>query len=200
MLVKCRYCEIKDTDRKDMEVEESVSKSGNKQRKYYHKNCYPKHLADKEFKEKEQNEMDELVETIMKVHKISNMPNQFYPFIQDLRNGTVLFGKKKKKYKEGYPYSLISKTYIFCSESIEYWKKNKNFESTMQELKYCWAIINDKINVVKKQEAKKQFHKAKKKAEEEQQQSEQSEQRVPSHVSNVKFKKKQREDDISDFL
>lgn len=197
MKVKCRFCENKDTERDEMEVEEHKTKGGNIQRKYFHKKCYPKYIQEKEFKEKESDEMDKLVETIMKVHEIDNLPHQFYPFIQDLRNGTVLFGKKKKKYKEGYPYSLIAKTYLHCSESIKYWKKNKDFSSTMIELKYCWAIINDKINVVKKKEIKKEFNKAKKLAEE----KEMNKEEVKSaETSVVKFKKQKRNDDISDFL
>lgn len=198
MKVKCRYCDIKDTEREDMKVEE-ISTGKNVQRKYYHEACYPKYLTDKEFKEKEQTELDKLVETIMEVHKIKSVPKQFYPFIQDLRNGTVLYGKqKKKKYKQGYPYSLIQKTYIFCQESIEYWQKNKNFESTMGELKYCWIIINDKVNVVKKREEKKELLRAKKKAEEKHQLEHEN---IPSqNKPNVAFKKQKREDDIADFL
>jgi hypothetical protein len=197
MKVKCRYCDIKDTEREEMKVEVHTTDGGNTQRKYYHIDCYPKYKVEKEFKEKEYEQLVKLVDTILEVHKIKNIPNQFYPFIQDLRNGTVLFGKNKKRYKDGYPYSLIAKTYEFCRESIEYWKKNKDFDSTMGELKYCWAIINDKINVVKKKEEKKSFQKAKSEAEQKEQQKNGT---VNHHAKVVEFKKKQREDDISDFL
>lgn len=196
MKTKCRFCDLKDTEREQMEVEVYQTASGNVQRKYFHKDCYPKYLKDKEFKKHEQDEMDKLIETIMQIHQISNMPHQFYPFIQDLRNGTVLFGKKKKKYKEGYPFSLIEKTYQSCRESIEYWKKNKQFESTMSELKYGWAIINDKINVVKKKEEKKEFAKRKDKLIE-------NEYKNKGEEKNDSIKpihKKKDELDISDFL
>jgi hypothetical protein len=196
--VVCRHCNIRDTERDDMEVETTVRNSGEKINTYYHKKCFPKYLKEKEFKEKESEELDKLVETMLDIHKINKIPNQFYPFIQDLRNGTVLFGKKKKKYKEGFSYLMIAKTYEFCRESIEYWKKKKDFnDSTMMELKYCWAIINDKISFVKKREEKKAFQQAKHKAEEKEQQST----GIINHQQKVvEFKKKQRDDDISDFL
>lgn len=196
MKVKCRFCEKKDTERSDMIFEEHITSGGNSQKKYYHNDCYPKYLIEKEFKEKEQKELDNLIETILNIHKLESIPQQFYPFIQDLRNGTVLFGKKKKKYKKGYPYSLIAKTYKYCQDSIEYWKKNKEFDSTMGELKYAWAIINDKINVVKKKEEKKEFQKAKRVAEE----IEESNNTINQSQKIVEFKKKKRDDDISDFL
>lgn len=197
MKVKCKWCDVKDTEKDEMEVESHTTSGGNTQRKYFHKACYHKYLVDKEFKEKEQTEMDKLVEVILDVHKINNLPQQFYPFIQDLRNGTVLFGKKKKKYKEGYPYSLIAKTYLHCRESIEYWKKNKDFDSTMGELKYCWAIINDKINVVKKHQEKKEHQKAISLAKEKE---EQNNKVVTQTQTRIEFKKQKRDDDISDFL
>lgn len=197
MKVKCRFCDVKDTDKENMVLEEHVTSGGNVQRKYYHNKCYNKHLEKQEFINKEQAELDKLVETIMEIHQIQSIPHQFYPIMQDLRNGTLIVGRnKKKRYKQGYPYPLIEKTYLFCRESIEYWKKNKEFTGILNELMYCWTIINDKITVVKKREEKKSFQKAKKEAEV--QQDKDNGNIVSS--DNVEFKKRKREDDISDFL
>jgi hypothetical protein len=199
MILKCWYCNIKDTERDELILHEHITESGNKVNKRYHKECYPKFIEQQKFLDKESEELDYLVEVIKDVHKIPDVHQKFYSFIQELRNGTVLIGKKKKKkYKEGFSYTLIAKTYLFCRADIEYWKKNKDFnDSLLGELKYGWAIINDKINAVKKKEEKKVFQQAKKKAEEKEQHSND----IVSHQqTTVEFKKKKRDDDISDFL
>lgn len=202
MNVKCQYCLKTDTDREEMvKITTLVGKKGNKKNSYYHPECYPKFKEEKDFKNKESDELDKLVKTILEVHEIDSLPQQFFPYIQDLRNGTIIRGRNKKKYKEGYPYSLIAKTYKYKEETIKYWKKRKERDfkgSTMSELKYCWAIINDNISAVKKLEEKKEFLRAKKKEEIKQQQKHDT--ITHDIVENVKFKKRKREDDISDFL
>lgn len=196
MKVKCRFCDAKDTERDDMLLHIIETETGNKYNRYYHKECYPKYLQHQEFLDKEKVELDFLFETIKEVHKIETVPDKFYPFLQDLRNGNVLNGKIKKKYKSGYPYTLIAKTYLFCRESIEYWKKNKDFkDSTMSELKYCWAIINDKINAVKKREEKKEFQARQQKIVENKYNNE-----IKTEQVETNYKKKKDELDISDFL
>lgn len=146
MLVKCQYCNVKDTDRDDMEKE--VVGKKNKTNKYYHKDCYEKFLVDKKFKEEERLEKDELVNTIMKIYNVKALPPQFYPLLESLRNGQNVFGAKQntgKRYKQGYSYKLIEKTYIYCEDTIEYWNNRKSFESLIGALKYGLAIIINKI-------------------------------------------------------
>lgn len=180
-----------------MVVHEHVTSTGNIQKLNIHKDCYPKYLKEKEFKEKEAKELDHLVEVIIEIH--GGIHQRFYPFLQDLRNGTVLLGRnKRKKYKEGYPYPLIADTYLYCRESIEYWKKNKEFDSLLSELKYGFMIVNDKITVVKKKNEKKEFLKAKREAE---QKNDTENNLINNQNEDVAiFKKQKRQDDISDFL
>lgn len=197
--VKCKCCGLTDTPKKDMSQYVYYTDKGNEVSENVHKDCYEQHVKNKEFYKKEYIELDSLYETIMRIHQLKSFPPNFFPMIQELRNGTILVGrKKKKKYKEGYPYPLIEKTYEYCQESIEYWKKNKEFTTIMQELMYCWMIINSKIIDVKKRDEKKELLKAKKKAEEKQEAK--LDGTTHQNKENVTFKKQKREDDLSAFL
>lgn len=143
----CRWCREKDTDDKM-----TIVKVGKQNYRYHTEKCYEEYLKDKKFKEQESKELDELVETIKKVHDIEKIPRQFYPYLQDLRNGTELFGRiGQKKSKEGYRYKTIAETYLQCSDKIEWAKLNKNFKDTLSMLKYTYAIIANNIDQVKKQ-------------------------------------------------
>lgn len=143
----CRWCREKDTDDKM-----TIVKVGKQNYRYHTEKCYEEYLKDKKFKEQESKELDELVETIKKVHDIEKIPRQFYPYLQDLRNGTELFGRiGQKKSKEGYRYKTIAETYLQCSDKIEWAKLNKNFKDTLSMLKYTYAIITNNIDQVKKQ-------------------------------------------------
>lgn len=142
MQVKCQWCKNKD------EKETMTSEQVGKQNKYYHPNCYDQYLIDKEFKQQERLELDSLVEIIKRVHDIKIIPNQFYPYLQQLRNDDVLFGKLKKQYKQGVSYKVITDTYEYCQKDIAWAKGNKDFNGTLQELKYGLAIIKNKIDQV----------------------------------------------------
>ncbi|PYY28217.1 hypothetical protein [Paenibacillus illinoisensis] len=118
-------------------------------KRYYHKECcHEKYLKEKAFKANERLEMDSLAATIAKVHKlktVSTIPNTFYPYIQELRNDSVLFGRVNKRYKQGITYRTIENTYQYCSEKIEWAKGNKEFKNLMSELRYCFAIVKNNI-------------------------------------------------------
>lgn len=97
---------------------------------------------------KKKKEMDSLINTIVKLHKLNSVatfPRSFYPFIQELRNDSVLFGKIERRYKEGLTYKTIEDTYLYCSEKIEWARGNKEFKNIMSELKYCFAIVKNNI-------------------------------------------------------
>lgn len=125
-----------------------------KQHKYIHPECFPLYLKDKEFKEQENRELQELLETIKQIHRIDLIPPAFYPFIQEVRNGDVLFGKIEKKYKEGIPYQIIDYTYEFCDEKIAWAKANKQFNNVLSELKYGLAIVKNNVENAKKEMSK----------------------------------------------
>lgn len=118
-------------------------------KRYYHREyCHDKWVRDRAFKEKEKEEMDSLINTIVKLHKLNSVatfPRSFYPFIQELRNDSVLFGKIERRYKEGLTYKIIEDTYLYCSEKIEWARGNKEFKNIMSELKYCFAIVKNNI-------------------------------------------------------
>lgn len=118
-------------------------------KRHYHKEyCHEKWKRERVFKQKEQEELDSLTDAIVKIHKLQSrqsMPKSFYPFIQDLRNDSVLFGKLDRKYKQGATYKVIEDTYDYCSEKIEWARGNKEFKTIMAELKYCFAIVKNNI-------------------------------------------------------
>ncbi|KAF6565330.1 hypothetical protein G9G63_09220 [Paenibacillus sp. EKM202P] len=117
-------------------------------RHYHREYCHEKWKRERIFKQKEQQELDSLIDTIVKIHKLQgrySVPKTFYPFIQDLRNDSVLFGRLDKKYKQGTSYEVIKNTYEYCSEKIEWARGNKEFKTLMAELKYCFAIVKNNI-------------------------------------------------------
>lgn len=148
--IKCKWCQTKRASDTMIQYLYSTDK---RTYKYYFCNeqCKNEFIADKEFKKKERQEKDNLVDTIMQVHRIPIIPSQFYPYLEELRNGDVVFGKIKKKYKEGVPYSVIRDTYLYCQKDILWAKETKDFKgSTLQELKYGLAIVKDKISLIYK--------------------------------------------------
>lgn len=157
--IKCQRCGISDTTKEDLKFELVGEKKP--QKKYYHENCYEEHLKDKAFKEKEREELDKLTEVIKDIYGVKVIPNNVYPFLQDLRNGNKFFGKNDYKYKQGYSYELIAETFEYCSETIEYWNARKSFNGLSSAIRYGLAIVCDKLSVVeqrrKRVESQKTF-------------------------------------------
>lgn len=153
--VKCPIC-TQYGQKEDMKYEED--------KRYYHvEYCHDRYLKDKEFKAKERLEMDQLAATIAKIHKlkaVSTIPNTFYPYIQELRNDSVLFGKISRRYKQGISYLVIENAYKYCSDKIEWAKGNKEFKNLMSELKYCFAIVKNNIENCLRDENKTSKQKA----------------------------------------
>lgn len=146
---KCQFCGL-GIDKEDLElVEEKVGSNGRVSRKYCHKQCVGKYNEQKAFLEKEKAERNALIQVIKKIHNIHDIPRQFYPFLEKLRNGNVTINNREKKYKEGFDYKLIAQTYIYCRNDILKAKQRIQFDSLFGELKYGFQIVNDKINYVK---------------------------------------------------
>lgn len=190
--LKCQRCGIADTPKSEMEFEVvGIKKPVNK---YYHKDCFVEHLKDKEFRKKEAEELDKLVEVIKEIYGVKSIPNNAYPFLQDLRNGTKFFGKNDYKYKEGYPYDLIAETFDYCSETIEESLRRISFNGFMNSLRYGLAIVCDKMKVVEQRRERQ----------------ERQEEVIQAQIDNLSgdeyefetnYKKpKQQHTDITDFL
>lgn len=190
--LKCQRCGVSDTVKEDMKVEYVGAKNTPKR---YHESCYEEHLKEKAFKDAERKEMDKLVEVIKQIYGVKTIPNNAYPYLQDLRNGTKFFGKYDYKYKDGYTYDLIAETFDFCSDTIEYWNARKKFDGFTNALRYGLAIVCDKLSIV----------------EQRRKQREKNKQAIEKHLENVNdedqifessFKKKtpSKRGDITDFL
>lgn len=154
--VKCQECgEFNTSDKMKLHVH--FTSSNRKKNMYFHEECYDQYLEKKKFNEKESEELYELTETIKKLHRLDiNVPDTFFrDYIQPLRNGTFKSKKRIKKSKEGVPYSLMNDTYKYCEQTIDYVRTNKKFESTYSMLKYTFAVMIDKIQIVKKKNKQK---------------------------------------------
>ena len=180
--LKCQICDIKD------EQEKVKIKKG-----YCHQGeCYDKHLKQEEIKQKEQKQKHELYETIKRLHKIDVIPHQFFAYIEDLRNGNMMFGQIEKRYKKGFSYDVIEKTYKYCNSQIDWALDVKDFKgSTMNMLKYTLAIVKDKINFINKKIKNQQIQ--------EKQMDKASEIMRPDD-KDIEYKKQENKHDISRFL
>lgn len=154
--IKCQQCLISDTPKDEMKFD-LVGK--NQTKKYFHVDCFEKYLKEKAFREKERIELDELVEVIKDIYNTKAVPNSIFPYLQDLRNGTRFFGKYDYKYKEGYSYSLIAETFLYCSETISDSNARKGFTGISYALRYGLAIVCDKLSIVEQKQKNKESHK-----------------------------------------
>lgn len=146
----CRWCKEKG----DMET--MVSEKQGKQNKFYHQSCYEDYVADKEFKRVQVVLKQSLHDKVADIYKIpiDMLPKDYFSYIENIRNGEPAFKghKPSTKYKEGYEYTIIEKTYDYCRKDIEYWNEAKDFDSIGTAIRYGLRIILDKINYVNRQE------------------------------------------------
>jgi hypothetical protein len=155
MLVKCQLCNLKDTDSKEM-VKESKG--------YYHPNpCHVKFLEHKEFLKKELDEKNELMDVVCAIHKINlqSVPTGFYSYtLEPFRSNNSVHTKINKRYKEGFTYTTIKDTYLYCHEKIKLaiGKKQEQggFGNLDGELKYCFRIVQNNIENMIRNKRKKE--------------------------------------------
>lgn len=194
MLVTCQKCGLKDTDRKEMEFDlVGVTK---KSRKYYHKgDCWDTYLKEKAFKEEEQAKKDQLNEVLLEIYGVKQVPKDAWAILEDFRCGVPIFKGRQvsRRYKEGYDYLLIKETFSFCSETIEYANRTKNFNGFMGAFMYAMAIIMDKIFVVEKRQKEREAKRI----------------QMQRHIENIdhedqtfesNYKKPSKRTDITEFL
>jgi len=137
--VKCQWCEIKD-EKEKMVKEHSKG--------YIHIECLPKYIKDKEMKQKEREKKDKLAAKIAEVYELESIqliPHQIWPYIEDIRNDSNLFGKLGKNYKAGIPYEGIALTFEYCKEKIREVRRTKEFKNFQMEIRYGLAIIKNNI-------------------------------------------------------
>jgi hypothetical protein len=127
---KCKIC--LQTDKKENMVKEG---SG-----YYHKNkCHDEYL--KQMQEKEL--YKEFYSYITKIHNLVQVPTRFLLDIRNVRDKLKLDDLSSLK--------MVYDAYKQSEREIDWALKNKDFESTYGELKYCLAIVVDKLTLMTKE-------------------------------------------------
>lgn len=152
----CQVCREKDI-KENMEVYVIVSSTGKKTNKYYHKGeCWEKFIKEKEKLEQEQKEREELDTVLKEIFDIKvKYPDNVWWIIEDLRNGTNRFQKFwKKKYKKGYPYSVIAEAFRLSKDDIEWARLNRPFKDLGQEMRYALKIIQKRLEPAYKKKIK----------------------------------------------
>jgi hypothetical protein len=136
-------CEERDTGK--------TNKNGSKKmaRKYFHSNCYEKHMEDQHFKKVEADELKDLYEYVLEIHGFKQLDARMLEKIQDLRNGSIkIKGKKYTKYKEGVKYSLMLQTYQAIRSRVDYIKNSQSFNTEWNEFSYIFGTMLKNINQV----------------------------------------------------
>lgn len=197
--VVCRWCLIEERfDEETMMYVDIYSEKGNRYRKYFHKDCFPKAEEEDKFKRKEEDELDDLMEMIADVHNITvpNVPRQLYSLLQDIRNGTNRYRKKKKiRFKDGVSYPVIKEAYRLSKDDIRWARMNKQFKKLFDEMRYGLAIVHNRIGDAMKAEINRKRQEALAKAREKEMEDLEDEQ-----TRGVKYKKDETSYDISAFL
>lgn len=196
--IQCQQCKVK-TPKNELTIHVHVTSTGTKKNMYFHGECLDKYFKDKEFKEAESKELDDLYIVMKEIHNIDVIPTTIFSmYLQPLRNGIFKSGTRTKKYKEGIPYSVMKDSYLYVKGSIEYTRKNKEFNSTTDFLRYTFAIMVDKMPMAKKKKKQEEFAKI---IENENINIQQSHDDIAFAEREYKFKKKQKKGiDMSEFL
>lgn len=149
-VVKCQICKesYPYVDRHNLASEAKLTAKGKTLNKYWHHECYKKELVKRESALNDPIEKDELNATVKKIYNLNfDLPNGWWWYIADLREGTNRFQKFwKKKHKEGVPFSVIREAYIMSVADIEWARMSKKFKSLDQELRYGLIIMQSKVN------------------------------------------------------
>lgn len=154
--VKCKFCAISDTPKSEMIME--VRKTAkNEYKDYFHEACYPDYLEEKAFKEEESRQRDELNETLKEIFMRPQMGGYVWTLLTAVRNGDeigLINGRyKAQRYREGVTYSKLNEAFKYSQEDIDWALRNKDFNTSITEFKYCLQIaVGNLINVETKEE------------------------------------------------
>lgn len=146
---KCYYC--KELIEKDEErVKHNVTKS---QSKYFHPNCLPKFLKEKELKDIEVKKWNNLYDyvrfEIMGYTREKQLTPSMRTKLQSLRNGSFV-RRGITISKEGYDYEIILTTFKAKKVEIDRAVFGKAFEDDNHKFSYIMVIIANSINDVAK--------------------------------------------------
>lgn len=153
-------------------------------------------------KKREDENMHKLAQMVGKLHGVPKnengnymLPTSWYHQIQDLRNGTERYSSNfKKKYKQGFSFTVIAEAYRISVKGINRAKKKISFESINQELNYGVAVVRNNIpDAMKRLQARKQQDAVNKVKEKEFIENIETEREVA-------YQKKKAVYDLSDFL
>lgn len=174
-------------------------------RRYYHKDCLENKLKEQEWQEQETARRLHLHDTIAEIYDVqfAEIPVRFYAMIEHLRNGSPVYKGKKfdRRYKEGFGYDVIERTYIECRKDIEWANKNKDFVGISQALNYGIRIIVDRIPMVDKKMRKEKQAQEVREAQKKNEVINEEKLQYFDEEPTVKPKKKKKNDmDISKFL
>lgn len=183
---KCAFCK---TDIKKENVIKYIDKYSKKEKKVNmcSVNCIKEYEHEQEIKKQETKNYINLCEYIMKIHKQTFLPSGFYVILRELRDGTIRQkGIYIKKYKQGVEWKDIFNAYKYSENSINRVLSTKTFETIMNELNYCLAIVKNNLAKSKQINQQKQMN-------------EKIETKV--HIADeYEYKKKEDSSDISDIL
>ena len=186
----CRYCKGKS------EMSEMTSIKEGKTNKFFHEKCLKEYQEEQIFKAEQKVKRESLFEKIAEIYGIplTEFPKPCFVFLENIRNGEEVFKGQKPttRYKQGYDYDIIEKTYDYCRKDIEYHNRAKDFDSVYIAMRYGLRIIVDKISFVQRQSDKllRQEFLLQEKVE--------SDKSIDEFVSN--YKKTEYKNDISNFL
>ncbi|MBT2759957.1 hypothetical protein J7E85_01660 [Paenibacillus sp. ISL-20] len=164
-------------------------------KRFYHKeHCHPKLLKVKEVKKRENEQWDALFQYILQLHDIIVLPTGNISRLQDLRAGyTMRDGKKVRQWKTGPDFALMLDAYKLAEDSIKWCIVNKlDGSNDVKAINYGISIMIDKLNEANDRRKLKMR----------QQQTIQSNQKDDQLNKNteIKYKKRSENNDISDFL
>jgi hypothetical protein len=182
---KCHECMIVDEEPKIID-EDNINKR-------YHATCLEVALKKKEFLKKEREQKDELVKHIMSIHGLKNsqeIPPFFYQQLEKIRNDATDLRNKHRKYKQGIPYNIILFTYQFASQDIDNYLRTGNFNDKLHELNAILFKVKNKF--VDAYEHKEHMIKQK--------ESINNEVTTNKEERTFTYKKKETQNDISQFL
>ena len=144
----CKYCKEKSDILEMTFIEEGKSK------KFFHNKCLKLYQTEQIFKAEQKIKRESLFEKIAEIYNIplSEFPKPCFVFLENIRNGEEVFKGQKPttRYKQGYDYNIIEKTYDYCKKDIEYHNRAKDFDSVYIAMRYGLRIIVDKISYVQR--------------------------------------------------
>lgn len=136
--VICRQCRKFEHDRDKLIKIDSKG--------FFHiEKCHDEYLNSEEVNKREKESKESLLEKVALIYDIDVrfIPTMFIITVDKIRRGNDLI--------EGITYEEIERTYDYCKTKIDKARINKQFHSTLDELKYGLGIVKNNFNDAIKQ-------------------------------------------------